>query len=59
MPNYQRGEERVQSKLTRHDVDLILELREHGLSQQKIAEKFDVSRSCIAHVVHGRSWVGV
>ena len=36
------------------EVDLVLELHQGGMSMRRIAEKFDVSKSCIGHICSGR-----
>lgn len=46
------------SKLNRHDADLIIALhQEHGLSYRTIAEKFEVSKSAVAAIIQGKTWV--
>ena len=41
------------TKLTDHEVDLIHELRETGMSLQQIAVKFNVKKPCIWKILHG------
>ena len=41
------GESHHRAKLTDHDVDLVRDLRDVGLTHTAIAAKFDVSRSAI------------
>ena len=48
------GESHPRAGLTDHDVELVLALVEAGLSYAEIAEKFEVSKSCIAHIATGR-----
>lgn len=48
------GESHPRAKLLDHEVDQVLALLEAGLSYSRIAEKFDVSKSCIAHIATGR-----
>lgn len=48
------GQEAPGAKLRDHEVDLVLELHEGGMSLQRIADKFDVSKSCVAHICAGR-----
>lgn len=38
------GESHGRAKLTDHEVDLIFELREGGMSAKEIAVKFDISK---------------
>ncbi len=49
------GESHPNTKLTDHDVELILALVDEGLSYTAVAEKFEVSKSCIQHIVSGRN----
>jgi hypothetical protein len=49
------GESHHRAKLTDHDVDLILALADGGMSYAQIAQKFEVSKSCVQHVVSGRN----
>lgn len=45
------GETHPRARLTDHDIDLILTLREeHGLTYQQLADKFDVKKSTIADI---------
>lgn len=48
------GEHNPSAKLRDHEVDLVLALHDEGLSLGKIAEKFEVTKSCIGHIVSGR-----
>lgn len=48
------GESHPRAKLLDHEVEQVLELLEAKMSYAKIAEKFDVSKSCIAHIATGR-----
>ena len=48
------GESHPRAKLLDHEVDLVLDLLEAGLSYAEVALKFDVSKSCIAHIATGR-----
>lgn len=48
------GESHPGAKLLDHEVDQVLALLEAGLSYAQVAEKFDVSKSCIAHIATGR-----
>lgn len=42
------GEDHPRAKLTDHEVELIRQMHESGLSYRKIAEKFEIS--------HGQAW---
>jgi len=42
-----RGEAHYRARLTDHEVELIRQLREQGMSLNKLAEKFDSYRSTI------------
>lgn len=48
------GETHHRAKLTDHDIDLIRELHEEGLSYKVIAEKFDIGKSTVADIVKCR-----
>lgn len=48
------GESHHNAILTDYDVRLVLELISVGVSYAVIAEKFGVSKSCIAHISSGR-----
>ena len=48
------GESHPGAKLLDSEVDQVLALLEAGLSYAQVAEKFDVSKSCIAHIATGR-----
>lgn len=48
------GEHHPHAKLLDSEVDLVHELLEAGLSYTEIAAKFEVSKSCIAHIANGR-----
>ena len=48
------GEHNPGAKLRDHEVDLVLALHDEGMSLAKIAEKFEVTKSCIGHIVSGR-----
>lgn len=49
------GESHGRVVLTDHDVDLVFALREEGLSIGRIAKAMEVSKSCIAHILAGRT----
>lgn len=53
--NRRVGEYHQNAKLTDGEVELIRELREDGLTYSQIAIKFDVSKSCVAHICQGIS----
>lgn len=48
------GESHPHARLTDHEVDLVCALLEEGLSYTEVAGKFEVSKSCIAHIARGR-----
>lgn len=48
------GQDHHRAKLTDHDVDLIVNLRAHGMRYGEIAAKFDVSVSTVESVCTGR-----
>jgi DNA-binding NarL/FixJ family response regulator len=48
------GEHHPRAKLLDREVDQVLALLEEGLSYAEVAAKFDVSKSCIAHIATGR-----
>lgn len=48
------GETHPRAVLTDAEVDLVFGLIEDGLSYSVIAEKFEVSKSCIGHLASGR-----
>lgn len=48
------GEGHPRAKLLDHEVDQVLALLEAGLSYAQVALKFDVSKSCVAHIATGR-----
>jgi DNA-binding NarL/FixJ family response regulator len=48
------GQSHPRAKLLDSEVDQVLELLDSGLSYAQVAEKFDVSKSCIAHIATGR-----
>lgn len=48
------GESHPRAKLLDHEVDQVLALLEAGLSYAEVALKFDVSKSCVAHIANGR-----
>lgn len=52
---YRIGDDHVRSILTNHEVDLVVELREDGMSIGKIATVMEVSKSCIQHILSGRN----
>lgn len=51
---YRIGEDHPNAKLTDHEVDLILELREQCLSYRQIADKFEISKSQVRNICKGR-----
>ncbi len=48
------GESHPGAKLLDHEVEQVLELLDAGLSYAEVGAKFDVSKSCIAHIASGR-----
>lgn len=52
------GENNPNAKLSRSDVESILELRRLGESQQAIADHFGVSQTQVSRIVRGHSWSG-
>lgn len=47
------GESHPNAVLTDHEVDLLLELRAEGLSYDRLAGIFEVSKSCVARICRG------
>ena len=47
------GESHPRAKLTDHEVDLVLALRDDGLSLGRIARIMEVSKSCVQHICDG------
>ena len=52
---YRIGEQHHRAKLSAHDVELIHELLDGGMSQRLVAQKFEVSRSSIRDIRNGRN----
>jgi DNA-binding NarL/FixJ family response regulator len=48
------GESHPRAKLLDYEVEQVLALLDAGLSYAEVARKFDVSKSCIAHISAGR-----
>jgi hypothetical protein len=48
------GESHPRAVLSDHEVGLLLELRGEGMSMGWLAEKFEVSKSCVAKIVWGQ-----
>jgi hypothetical protein len=48
------GESHPRAKLLDYEVEHVLALLDAGLSYAAVARKFDVSKSCIAHIAAGR-----
>lgn len=48
------GESHPRAVLSDHEVDLVFQLREEGLSLGRIAKAMEVSKSCIQHILAGR-----
>lgn len=51
-----KGTKNGMSVLKDEDIKVILTLRQKGLTQKEIGDKFKVSRSCIAHITQGNRW---
>lgn len=47
------GQDHHRSKLTDHEVDLIIRLREEGLKLIEIAEKFEISKTEVCYICKG------
>lgn len=50
------GEANVNSKLTDHDVEVILIIRKLGFSQTEIGKMFNVSHGTIGAILRGETW---
>lgn len=50
------GESHGRALLSRHDVEIVHELRAQGLSLGRIAKAMEVSKGCIQHILAGRTW---
>ena len=48
------GDSHPRAKLLDYEVEQVLALLDAGLSYAEVARKFDVSKSCIAHIAGGR-----
>jgi len=51
-----KGKNNGQARLTEKDVKDIKVLRNKGWTEKAIADLYDVSRSTISHILHGRTW---
>lgn len=51
---YRIGDSHQAAKLSDHEVELILRLREEGWSYGTLARKFEISKSHIRDIVKGR-----
>lgn len=51
---YRIGEDHPSAKLTDHEVEIVFQLREEGLSYGAIARKLEVSKSLIRDITKGR-----
>lgn len=49
------GEDHVNARLTNSEVDLLLELREAGMSYRELGEKFDISKSGARKICKGQN----
>lgn len=52
----QHGEKNGSAKLSEVDVRMAFALREEGLSLQRIADFFGVSKSCVFQAISGKTW---
>ena len=52
---YVIGEQHHRARLTDHEVDLVLELRAAGLSQELVAEKMEISRRTVRDIETGKT----
>lgn len=50
---YRIGEDHPNAKLTNHEVELILQMREQCMSYMQIALKFDISKSQVRNICKG------
>lgn len=48
------GESHPRAKLTDHEVDLLVQLREEGMGVNELAEKFEVHRTHVWRIFTGR-----
>jgi predicted transcriptional regulator len=48
------GDSHPMAKLTDHEVELVLSLIDGGMTVRQVADKFEVSKSCIWHIITGR-----
>lgn len=48
------GETHPRAKLSDHDVDLVFELRDSGMTLAAIAEKLDVTKGTVWKIITGR-----
>jgi hypothetical protein len=44
---YRLGEDHHRAKLSNHEVDLLLQLADEGMSERQLAEKFEISRRAV------------
>ena len=51
---YRLGEDHHRAKLTNHEVDLVLELLDGGMSERLVAEKMEISRRTVRDIKAGR-----
>lgn len=49
------GESHPRAVLTDHEVDLVFELRDSGMSLGRIAHAMEVSKACVQHILSGRN----
>lgn len=51
---YRLGEDHHRAKLTDHEVGLVLELLDEGMSERLVAEKMEISRRTVRDIKAGR-----
>ena len=49
------GDSHHNARLTNHEVDLLLTLRDEGWSYRKLAEKFEISKSGVRKICAGQT----
>jgi hypothetical protein len=54
-----RGSSRPAHKLTESDIPLIFGMRESGLLQREIAERFGVAQPVVSDILNGKAWTHV
>jgi hypothetical protein len=54
-----RGSSRPAHKLTESDIPLLFGMRESGLTQREIAERFGVAQPVVSDILNGKAWTHV